>query len=154
MISMQRYYYTDLHTYNLHENLRCTNCTKMGQLKHDISANLVCLIPQNPTMRMQFRELRPTKIDNESVGSRSRSEGRKGQEEVSPCQLSELNRMKPEQNGRHLADGIFKYIFLKEKFCILSLISLKFIAMGVMDDKTTLLHVMVWCPQTPGHDLN
>ena len=41
------------------------------------------------------------------------------------CQLIYLDG----QNGRHLADDIFKSIFMNEIFCILIRISLKFVLM-------------------------
>ena len=40
----------------------------------------------------------------------------------------------PGQNGRHLADDIFRCIFVNEKFCILIKISLIFVAKGPIDD--------------------
>ena len=40
----------------------------------------------------------------------------------------------PEQNGRHFADGIFKWMFMNERFCILIRISLKFLARGPIDN--------------------
>ena len=38
-----------------------------------------------------------------------------------------INPSTPGQNGRHLADNIFRYIFEKEKIYILIKISLKFV---------------------------
>ena len=38
-----------------------------------------------------------------------------------------------------MADDIFKYIFLKEKFCILNKISLKFIRKGPIDNNLVLV---------------
>ena len=38
-----------------------------------------------------------------------------------------LNSSPPEQNGRHSADRIFKYIFVNEKLCILIKMSLKLV---------------------------
>ena len=46
------------------------------------------------------------------------------------------------QNGRHLADGIFKCIFMNEQFCILIRISLKFVPRDPIDSKSALLEVM------------
>ena len=40
----------------------------------------------------------------------------------------------PEQNDRHPTDGIFKYIFMNEKFCILINISLKFVPKGQVNN--------------------
>ena len=48
----------------------------------------------------------------------------------------------PGQNGRHLADDIFRCIFLKQKFCILIRIALKFVRNDSIDNKRALLQVM------------
>ena len=53
--------------------------------------------------------------------------------------------MRPEQNGRHFADGFLKRIFLKEKFYDLIWISLKFVSKGIIDSKSTFDWVMAWC---------
>ena len=45
----------------------------------------------------------------------------------------------PEQNGCHFADGIFKCIFMNEKFCILIWISLKFVLKGLIDTMSALV---------------
>ena len=50
----------------------------------------------------------------------------------------------PEQNGQHYAENIFKYIF-SNIFCILILISLKFISKIPNDNNSTLVHVMAYC---------
>ena len=57
---------------------------------------------------------------------------------------STFNAMKPEQNGRHFADDIFKGIFVRERFCILIHNSLKFVPKGPIDKKSTLVEVMTW----------
>ena len=46
-----------------------------------------------------------------------------------------LNSSYPEQNGRHFADDIFICIFVNEKFCISSQISLKFVPKGQIYNK-------------------
>ena len=48
------------------------------------------------------------------------------------------------QNGSHLADDIFKYIFMNEKFCIFLRISLKFVCEGPTYNKSVLVQVMAW----------
>ena len=40
----------------------------------------------------------------------------------------------PGQNGRHLADDIFRCIFMNEKFCTLIKLSLKFVPKGPIDN--------------------
>ena len=55
-----------------------------------------------------------------------------------------VNSSPPEQNGRHLANDIFKCIFLNEKFCILIKISLKFVPEGPIDSNQALDKTMAW----------
>ena len=43
-----------------------------------------------------------------------------------------------------LADDIFKCIFMKENFWILIRISLKFVAIGSINNKLALVQVMAW----------
>ena len=50
----------------------------------------------------------------------------------------------PGENGRHFADGIFKNVYMNEKFCILIRISMKFIPRGLIDNKQALVPVMAW----------
>ena len=50
----------------------------------------------------------------------------------------------PGQIGRHFADGVFRCIFINEKFCILIKISLKFAAKGPIDKNATLVQIMSW----------
>ena len=50
--------------------------------------------------------------------------------------------MTPEQNGRHLADGIFKFIFLNENFCVSNKISLKYVPYVPIGNKSVLDHVV------------
>ena len=45
-----------------------------------------------------------------------------------------FNSSPPGQNDRHFADNIFRCIFMKEKFCILIKISLKFVPEGPIDN--------------------
>ena len=42
------------------------------------------------------------------------------------------------------ADGIFKFIFLNEKYCILIKISLELVPKGPIDNKSALIQVMAW----------
>ena len=55
-----------------------------------------------------------------------------------------LTKMRPEQNGCHLAYNIFKTIFLNENVHILNKISLKFVPKGPIDKKPFLVQVMAW----------
>ena len=43
-----------------------------------------------------------------------------------------------------LADDIFKWIFLNEKFCISIWILLKFVPKGPINNSTALVQVMAW----------
>ena len=54
-----------------------------------------------------------------------------------------VDTVRPEQNGRHLADNILKCIFMKQKFDILIQISPKFIPEGEIDNKLALGQTMV-----------
>ena len=55
--------------------------------------------------------------------------------------------MKPEQNGRHIADDTFKWIFLIENCCILIKISLEFVPESLIHNKSALVKVMAWCQE-------
>ena len=48
-----------------------------------------------------------------------------------------INTLRPEQNGRHFAEDIFKCILLKGEFYILIQISLKCVPWGLIDNKST-----------------
>ena len=51
-----------------------------------------------------------------------------------------LNLSPPGQNGRQLADGVFKFIFVNEKLCILIKISPKFVSpKGLIDNNPALI---------------
>ena len=58
--------------------------------------------------------------------------------------IKTFNSSSPGQNGRHFADDIFKYIFMKGKFCILIRISLNFVPKGQIDNTAALVWVMAW----------
>ena len=55
-----------------------------------------------------------------------------------------LNTLRSWQNGCHFADDIFKCIFFNESVWISIKISLKFVPKVPTDNKSTLVHVMVW----------
>ena len=50
-----------------------------------------------------------------------------------------INSSPPGQNGHHLADNIFRCIFVNQKFAILITISLKFVPKGPFDNKPPLV---------------
>ena len=55
-----------------------------------------------------------------------------------------LKLISPEQNGRHLADNIFRCIFVNANFCISIKISLKFVIRDPIDYKSVLVQAMAW----------
>ena len=55
-----------------------------------------------------------------------------------------FNSSPPGQNGRHIADGSFKRIFMNEKICISIRISLKVVPSGLNDNKSALVQAMAW----------
>ena len=55
-----------------------------------------------------------------------------------------VNSLRPRQNGRHLADDIFKCIFLDENVWIPIKISLKFVPKGPINDIPALVQIMAW----------
>ena len=60
--------------------------------------------------------------------------------------LSSLSRhLRPRQNGHHFPDDNFETIVLKENYCILIQISLKFDPKGPIFNKLALVKVMAWC---------
>ena len=52
-----------------------------------------------------------------------------------------FNTLRPRQNGRHLADDIFKRIFLNENVAIVIKISLKFAPTGPKDNNPALVQL-------------
>ena len=58
---------------------------------------------------------------------------------------SMFNTLKLRQNGCHLADNIFKYIFLKENVWIWLKISQKFVTQVRINNIPALLQIMAWC---------
>ena len=57
---------------------------------------------------------------------------------------SQLNTLRPRQNGRHFADDIFKCIFFNENFWIPIKISLKFVPKGPINNIPALVQIMAW----------
>ena len=55
-----------------------------------------------------------------------------------------VNSLRPRQNGRHVADDIFKRIFLNKNVRILIWISLKFVPMGPINNIPALVQIMAW----------
>ena len=55
-----------------------------------------------------------------------------------------FNTLRPEQNGRHFADVIFKRISMNENVWILIEISLKFVHKGPINNNPALVHIMAW----------
>ena len=56
----------------------------------------------------------------------------------------DTNTLRPRQNGCHLPDDIFKWIFLNENVWISINISLKFVPRGPINSIPTLVQVMAW----------
>ena len=52
--------------------------------------------------------------------------------------------LRPERDGRHLAEEIFTGILSEENFCILIQILLKFVHLDSIDIKSALVQVMAW----------
>ena len=50
-----------------------------------------------------------------------------------------LTDLSPGQIDRHLADDIFRFIFMNETYCILIQISLKFVPRDLSDNKSALV---------------
>ena len=55
-----------------------------------------------------------------------------------------VNNIEAETNGRHLADNIFKCIFLNENVWIPIKISLKFVPKGLINNIPALVQIMAW----------
>ena len=60
------------------------------------------------------------------------------------CCLSEINTLRPRQNGRRFADDILKCIFLNENAWILLKISLKFVPKVRINNIPALVQIMAW----------
>ena len=57
---------------------------------------------------------------------------------------TDLNSLRPRQNGRHFADDIFKCIFLNENVWIPIKIALKFVPKGPINNIPALVQIMPW----------
>ena len=58
--------------------------------------------------------------------------------------LTNVDTLRPRQNGRHFADDIFKCIFSNENVWILIKISLKFVPKGPINNNPALVQIMAW----------
>ena len=57
-----------------------------------------------------------------------------------PCpNVADVNSSPPGQNGCHLADDIFRCVFINENFCIVIKISLRFVSKCPIDNISTLI---------------
>ena len=56
-----------------------------------------------------------------------------------------FNAWRPRQNYRHLADDIFKCIFLNENVWILNKVSLKLVPKCPIDNIPSLVQIIAWC---------
>ena len=64
--------------------------------------------------------------------------------QVYDIRLQWVNTLRPRQNGRHIADDIFKCIFLNENVWIPIEISLKFVPKGPINNIPALVQIMAW----------
>ena len=60
---------------------------------------------------------------------------------LAPCAI---NTLRPTQNGCHLADAIFKCIFMNENAWISIKISLKFLPKGLSNNIPAMVQIMAW----------
>ena len=60
------------------------------------------------------------------------------------CMEKPFNTLRPRQNGHHLADDIFKCIFLNENVWIPVKISLKYVPKGPINNIPALVQIMAW----------
>ena len=60
-----------------------------------------------------------------------------------------FNTLRPRQNGRNFADGIFKCIFLNENAWIPIKMSMKFVPKGPINNIPALVQIMAW--RRPGY---
>ena len=58
--------------------------------------------------------------------------------------ISNVNTLRPRQNGRHFPDDILKCIFLNENVWISIKISLKFVFKGPVSNIPALVQIMAW----------
>ena len=64
---------------------------------------------------------------------------------MNSCGNQPINTLRLRQNGRHLSDAIFKWIFLNENVWILIKISLKFAPKCLINNIPALVQIMAWC---------
>ena len=57
----------------------------------------------------------------------------------------DINTLRPDQNGRHFPDDIFKCIFLNENVWISINITLKFVPSGPINNIPALVQITAWC---------
>ena len=57
---------------------------------------------------------------------------------------SNINTLRPRQNGRHFADGVFKCIFLNGNWWISIKTSLKFVPKDLINNILALVQIMAW----------
>ena len=57
---------------------------------------------------------------------------------------TQLNSLRPRQDGRHFPDDVFKCIFLNENVWISFKISLKFVPKGPINNIPALVQIMAW----------
>ena len=55
-----------------------------------------------------------------------------------------VNTLRPRQDRRHLADGIFTRIFFNENCCLLIKLSPKYVRKGPIDNISALVQIMAW----------
>ena len=60
------------------------------------------------------------------------------------CNLG-VHTLRPRKKDRHFSNDIFKCIFLNENIWIFTDISLKLISKGQINNKASLVQIMVWC---------
>ena len=69
-----------------------------------------------------------------------------------PSYCKQISTLRPEQNGHHFADNIFKCASLNEKFGVFIHISLKFVLLGLIVNNSALVQIMA--KQAPSNYLN
>ena len=57
---------------------------------------------------------------------------------------TQVNTLRPRQNGRHFADDTFKGIFMNENVRISINISLKFVPKGIINNIPALVQIVAW----------
>ena len=66
------------------------------------------------------------------------------QNKFSTLRVTEINTLRPRQDGRHFPDDIFKWIFLNENVWISNNISMKFVPKGPINNIPALVQIMAW----------